>query len=76
MQGESIEGSSGNLISSLTLVVCGTRLPWNEIQGQRQRNHTRSKHGGAAEGRPAIVTICSLALALDFIPWQLITQNY
>ena len=33
-------GLSGIPISSQTAVVCGDRLPWNEIQGQSQLNHT------------------------------------
>jgi hypothetical protein len=50
-------------IISLTSIVCGNRLPWNEI-------------GGAAEGRHTILVILSLALSLDFIPRQHITTDY
>ena len=62
------------IISSLTSVVSDNRLPWNDIQGLSQRNHT--ENGGAAKGRPTILTTFSLALALDFIPRQPVTVDY
>ena len=65
---------SGIPISSLTSVVYGNRLPWNEIQGQSQRNHT--EHGGAAEGHLTVLTIFPLLLALAFIPRQPIITDY
>ena len=52
---------SGIPIRSLTSVVCADRLPWNEIQGQSQRND--SKDGGAAFVRPTVLSIVSLAFA-------------
>ena len=48
--------NSGIPISSLISVVCGNTLPWNEIQGQSQRNH--NKHGGAVEGRRPSLLSC------------------
>ena len=53
---------------SLTSVVCSSRLPWNEIQGQSQRKD--SEDGGAAFSRPTMLSTMSLALAQDSIPRQ------
>ena len=59
-------------ISSLTSVVCGNKLPRNELQGQSQRKD--SKDGGAAFGCPAMLSMASLVLALYFIRRQPITR--
>ena len=61
-------------MNSLTSVFFGNRLPWNEIQGQSPRKN--SKDDGAAFGRPTMLSMASLALALDFIPRQPITTEY
>ena len=48
-------------------------LPWNEIKGQSKGKD--SKDGGAAFGRPTMLSMVSLALALDFILRQPITNG-
>ena len=68
---------SGIPISSLTSEVCGVcgdMLPWNEILGQSQGKY--NKDGGAAFGRPTMLSMVSLVLALYFIQRQPITVDY
>ena len=55
-------------MDSLTSVVCANGLRWQKILGQSQREDI--KIGGAAFGRPTILSMLSLASAMDFIPRQ------
>ena len=60
---------------SQTSVVCGNRLAWKLSSLLLKKPNTEIQDGGAAEGRPTILTVCFLGLGPGFHSWAPFTAR-